>query len=398
MMLHSITLLFLAMDPAAGPPPSPPEHQAELAFPRSRAILLRAIEDRAFPGCAVAVGSTKRCLWQEALGFLDYSHQTPVQIDTWYDLASLTKVVGTTSVFMRLSAQGKVTVADPVGRTMPEFVEAASNEPEAGWRRGMTIKHLLTHTAGLAAWKPYFRRVRTYPTLIRAVLSTPLNAAPATRYCYSDLGFILLGELAGRLEGKPLTELERRYVFKPLGMNHTLRNPSPSRYSNIAPTEIPATQQRPWQGVVHDENARAGEGKTGHAGLFAPVGDLSRFASEILLGLEGLSRHFPQSVVIEFTRQHPILPSQHRGLGWAPAPNAIPRSLSPSAFGHTGFTGVSLWIDPERKLYLILLTNRIHPTRANQRISQVRQRFRAAVIEDWESLRQDRDKDMAKGP
>ena len=265
----------------------------------------------------------------------------------------------------------------------PEF--ATQNQPglNSEWRKRVTIEHLLTHTGGLTSWKPFYKQVQTHKQLVDAVCATPLEAEPGTRYCYSDLGFILLGELASRAGKKPLSELEQQHVFTPLAMNRTTRKLG-NQQSQAAPTEYSTATQSYWRGIVHDENARAGNGETGHAGLFSTIEDVSQFGAELLLALRGESRHFPKPIVLNFTRRRGVIPELNRGLGWGHATGKnVAIGLSESAFGHTGFTGTSFWVDPEKNLFFILLSNRVHPTRKNYKISQVRRDFTSAVIADW---------------
>ena len=347
-------------------------------FTEARGVLERAIRDRAFPGCTVEVGTEDRVLWSEALGRFDYTDGTRVTTSTIYDLASLTKVAGTTAVYMRLVALDKVRLNKPVSQFLPGFIEGAASDEEKSWRQKITIEHLLTHTAGLAAWKPLYKSVNSYAALLQAIYATPLESEPGRRFRYSDLGMILAGEIASRIGGKPLAELERELVFNPLGMSDTLRHPSTNLLARIPPTEkLPDTGEFV-HGVVHDENARAGEGITGHAGLFSTVGDLGKLVTEFLRALDGRSAWCPKEVVQDFFTERKLDDGSHRTLGWGLVRNGD-GSYGP-ALSHTGFTGTSIWIDPERKLYVVLLTNRVHPTRDNNKISSARGEFIGSVV------------------
>ena len=196
-------------------------------FAKAAAILKRGIADHAFPGCTVVVGTADKVLWSDAFGCLDYTHHEPVTKQTLYDLASVTKVTGTTSVFMQLVKQGKVRMSDPVSQYLPEFLELAPTAEDRAKRKQITVEHLLTHTAGLTAWKAYYRSQTNYAGMLQAVLKTPLESDPGAQFRYSDFGMMLAGEVASRAGKKPLAELEKELVFGPLGMTNTMRNPPP---------------------------------------------------------------------------------------------------------------------------------------------------------------------------
>ena len=336
-------------------------------------VLRESIQSRAFPGCTAVVGTEDKLLWSVALGHHDYSDSTPVTLDSIYDLASLTKVAGTTAVFMRLVALDKVRLDDPVVRFVPEFLSEVSEPEQRAQRERVTIEHLLTHSAGLGPWKPFYRSVNSYTDLLAEVFRTPLEAAPGERHRYSDISLILAGEVAARAGGQPLPRLERQLVFDPLGMANTWRCPPPELLSRIPPTEIDAATGQAVHGVVHDENARAGNGETGHAGLFATAEDLGKLAAELLRGAEGRSELFPRDVVDQFFRPRSV-GGTVRAVGWNVLSDGEGVILN-----HTGFTGTSLQLDLQRKRYVVLLTNRVHPSRDNQQIARVRKEFRAAV-------------------
>jgi CubicO group peptidase (beta-lactamase class C family) len=364
--LCSVGLLVCA---AAGWAASAPD------FSDAAAILRRGIEDHAFPGCTVVVGTADKVLWSEAFGCLDYTGHAPVTRETLYDLASVTKVTGTTSVFMQLVQQGKVRITDPVSKFIPEFVDLAPTAEEREKRKQITIEHLLTHTAGLTAWKPYYRTQTNYAGMLHAILTTPLESDPGARFRYSDFGMLLAGEVASRAGKKPLAVLEQELVFEPLGMTNTMRNPPARLRGRIAPTELVPGSTNFVHGVVHDENARAAEGITGHAGLFSTAEDLGKLAAELLRASEGKSKWLSHSVFEEFVRPHELAPDSVRGLGWG-----LERSEG-RAISHNGFTGTYIRIDLRRKMYLVLLTNAVHPTRNNNKLGRVRREAIAAILE-----------------
>lgn len=340
--------------------------------------MTNAVDDGAFPGCVVAVGTSQKILWLEGIGYFDYTRSRKAAPETVYDLASVTKVTGTTSVIMKLSAMGKIDVHEPVSHYLPEFPEAAAGETERAWRNSMTVEQLMRHTGGLVSWRPFFREVDSYDDLLRAVMATPLEREPGTDFRYSDPGFILLGEIAARAGNRTLPELERELVFSPLGMRHSTRNPPPAWRDRIPPTEKDPQSGEFIHGVVHDENARAAGGGTGHAGLFSTAGDLALLARDLLRSGEGSSEWMPRETLLQFTRRSG---ENHRGLGWALSSGSGPAGtlLSTNTFGHTGFTGTSIWIDPDRGIFIILLTNRVHPTRDNNKIGPVRSALADAV-------------------
>ena len=334
------------------------------------ALLRRGIEERAFPGCTVVVGTADKVLWSGVFGCLDYEPRVPVTKQTLYDLASVTKVSGTTAVFMQLVQQGQVQVSDPVSKYLPEFLELAPTAEDRTRRERVTIEHLLTHTAGLTAWKAYYRSQTNYASMLRAILSTPLERDPGTQTRYSDFGMFLAGEVAARAGKKPLAELERELVFAPLGMTNTLRNPPPQLHARIAPTERWPDSTNFVHGIVHDENSRAADGITGHAGLFSTAEDLAKLAAELLRAADGKSKWLSQSVFAEFARPHELAPNSSRGLGWGTEWGEN------QAISHNGFTGTYIRIELSRKVYVVLLTNAVHPTRDNNKLGSVR---RAAI-------------------
>ena len=347
-------------------------------FAEAAAILQRGIQDRAFPGCTVVVGTADRVLWSEAFGCLDYEHRVPASKQTLYDLASVTKVTGTTSVFMQLVKQGQVRMSDLVSKYLPEFLELAPTAEDRAKRQQITVEHLLTHTAGLTAWKAYYRSQTNYAGMLQAILKTPLESEPGAEFRYSDFGMILAGEVASRAGKKPLAELEKELVFGPLGMTNTMRNPPPQLWPRVAPTERLPDSTKFVHGVVHDENARAGEGITGHAGLFSTAEDLAKLAAELLCADEGKSAWLPKSVLGEFARPHELARGGNRGLGWG-----IERG-SKRAIGHNGFTGTYIRVELSRKMFIVLLTNAVHPTRDNNKLGSVRRAFLDSVVQTFD--------------
>jgi CubicO group peptidase (beta-lactamase class C family) len=343
-------------------------------FSEAAAILKRGIADHAFPGCTIVVGTADKVLWSAAFGCLDYTHHVRATKQTLYDLASVTKVTGTTAVFMQLVKQGKVRMSDPVSQYLPEFLELAPTDEDRAMRQRITVAHLLTHTAGLTAWKAFYRSQTNYAGMLHAIYLTPLESEPGAQFRYSDFGMMLAGEVASRVGKKPLAVLEQELVFRPLGMKSTLRNPPPRMLARVAPTERLPDSASFVHGVVHDENARAGEGITGHAGLFSTASDLGKLGAELLRADEGKSAWLSKPVFAEFVSPHELARNGNRGLGWG-----IERG-SDRAIGHNGFTGTYIRVELGRKLYIVLLTNAVHPTRDNTKLGAVRHKVIDEVL------------------
>ncbi|MBD3673422.1 MAG: beta-lactamase family protein [Planctomycetaceae bacterium] len=363
------------------------EKKPSSPFASVEQVLQHAVTEKAFPGCAAAVGTADRVLWSAGFGNLSLQKTSQVTTATLYDLASLTKVVGTTSVAVRLIAQSKLNLDDPLVEWIPEFVEQTPNET-AKSRGQITVRHLLTHTSGLPAWKPIYQTANSYRETIDLICKTELERTPGENYRYSDLGMMLMGEVLARAGDARLDVLEQRLIFEPLKMTATRRNPAADQRSSIAPTERIGESEEFYRGVVHDENARGGEGVTGHAGLFSNVTDLSNFCQAWLSAVRGSESIFSTKLAREFASRQKIPGDARRGLGWQmfSAGSSGGSRLSESAFGHTGFTGTSLWIDPEKNLFFILLGNRVHPTRKNSRHIAVRREFADAVVRAVDSL------------
>ncbi len=309
-------------------------------------VVHRGIQAGGFPGAAVIVARHGGIVWEHGYGTLDW--QSGVAVDperTMYDLASLTKVVATTAAAMVLVDQGKLRLDERVTHYLPAFTGGAKEQ--------VTIRDLLTHRSGLPAGVDV--STRAGPESARnAVLAASLVRTPGSEYEYSDVGLDVMGFVIERITHESLDQFVRRAVYAPLGMRSTTFRPDPSLQWLIAPTEKPVAR-----GEVHDPAARAMGGVAGHAGLFSTASDLAVFAQLMLDGgVAGKTRLFADSVARAFTKPGP----GWRGLGWqtCPGDGSCGQYLSSRAFGHTGFTGTSMWIDPERDLIVIVLTNWIH--------------------------------------
>ena len=340
----------------------------------TRAVLTRALADGAFPGAVAIIGNRAGILASYGVGRLDAADSTRPTPTTIYDLASLTKIVATTSLMLQLVDQGRVALDTPVVRYLPDWHGPGAAE--------ITLRQLLTHSSGLAAWRAFYKEATDKADARAQLMLVGPDAPPGTRYLYSDMNFMLLGMVAERLTGMSLDSAFTAMVARPLQLSDTRFLPDSLQRSRIAPTEYDPWRQRQLRGEVHDENASRFGGVSGHAGLFSTGEDLSRVARMWLNGgtLDG-ARLASAQTVAAFTRAQDTLISK-RALGWETptGTNSAGHRLSPRAFGHTGFTGTSMWIDPSRDLFVILLTNRVNPTRENKKIGAVRIALADAIV------------------
>lgn len=346
-------------------------------------IMQKAIDDSVFPGGVVGVMRNGAMVWNNGYGYFDYTKTRKVNHDDVYDLASLTKAMATTTSIMKLLDEEKIQLSDPVGKYIPEF--------NFGDRNKVTIEQLLLHTSGLPAFRVYVDKLKTRTEIIDAVRNEPLIATPGEEYVYSDLGFILLGEIVEEVSGVRLDQYIRSQFFYPMGMYST--HFIPRRIGNwvsrrIPPTEIDVTFNRGTvQGDVHDERAYFMNGVAGHAGLFAPARDIAAYAYMLLNGGTYAGRHYLSPEVIELFTGHRSTINQ-RGYGFDRKGEGFSTAgqlTSNQTFGHLGFTGTSMWIDKENDIAIILLTNRTYPSREYGReISQIRARIADAVLNSLE--------------
>jgi CubicO group peptidase (beta-lactamase class C family) len=362
-------------------------------------LLLAAVSDSAFPGAYVVVGDSRGILAEFGAGRLDWRPSPRPTRYTLWDLASLTKVVGTTTALAQLVERGKVVLDSPVQRYVPEWTGPS--------KEFVTVRHLLTHTSGLPSFREYDKQTHDRDSLGTLLFTTPLERSPGERMVYSDIGAFMMGRVVERVSGQRLDRYLVARVFKPLRMYETLFNPPRTLRPRIAPTEIDSLRGGLVRGAVHDERAYYLGGVAAHAGLFATAHDLSRFARMLLKGgaVAGGARILRRETLDMFTAYADSTFS-NRALGWqkperVEMPNRTPGSswagqhMSSRAFGHTGFTGTSIAIDPELDLYIILLSNRVNPTRNNPRIVEVRSRLADAVVT---VVRRHRDHTLNAGP
>ncbi len=343
---------------------------------RIDSLVLGAIADSVFPAAQVAVVKDGIVVLNKSFGNYTYDRAAK-EIDdaTLFDLASLTKVVATTSAIMKLYDQKKIRLNDSVGIFIPQF--------SVGRKAGVTIFHLLTHTSGLPAFRKLWETGKTPKEALDLAMETPLLADPGDTTIYSDLSMILLGNIVERVTGMSLDAYVRQEFLEPLKMVNTTFKPSKAVWEQVAPTEYDSLWRKALvQGSVHDENAAALGGVAGHSGLFSTASDLPIFMQMIMnKGTYGGLRFFSDSTVNRFVQRQSS--KSTRALGWdtkSATGSSAGTLFSSSSFGHTGFTGTSIWADPERKLFVVFLTNRVYPTRANNKISKVRPVLHDLVI------------------
>ncbi len=358
-----------------------PPADSDERFQPVETLLQQAVADGVFPGGVLAVGHQGRLVALRPFGRLSYDDDAPpVRPDTLYDLASLTKVVATTTAAMMLYERGLLPLDAPVTDYLPEFRAG----PDAALKDRILIRHLLTHSSGLPGYVRLFQEVKDRRQLLERIYTLPLDYPTGSRSVYSDLGIILLGEILERISGRPLDHFLQENLFTPLGLRNTLFKPPSSLRARVAPTEQDREfRHRLLRGEVHDENAWVMGGVAPHAGLFSTARDLAVFCQLLLNGGIYAHRRYLKRSTIELFTTRQRIPDSSRALGWdTPSdPSSGGHYLSTRAFGHTGFTGTSIWIDPEKELFIVLLTNRVHPTRTNEKIRDLRPRLHDAVIE-----------------
>jgi CubicO group peptidase (beta-lactamase class C family) len=358
------------------PFPAPAHEQQDAVFAPAFELIQQAIADRVFPAASVAITHQGNLVGLKAFGRFTYEPDSPAATTaTIFDLASVTKVVATTSMAMMLYERGLLDLDLPVVAVVAEF---AGEDPR---RDAVTLRMLLAHSSGLPAYEKLFMRVKTRDELLSAAFATPLTANPGAKTEYSDIGFIILGATLERIAEESLDRFCQHEVFGPLAMTHTAFNPPSAWQALIAPTANDQSfRHRIIQGEVQDENSSVMGGVASHAGVFASAEDLANFAHAMLSGGRPILR--PETLAV-FTRRESSPPGTSRALGWETpsSPSQSGKYFSSNSFGHLGYTGTSLWIDPDRQLSITLLTNRTWPDCSNQAIKQLRPKFHDAVIE-----------------
>jgi CubicO group peptidase (beta-lactamase class C family) len=352
-------------------------------------IVKTAIEEAVAPGVTIAVGRNGHIAYMKGYGYIDWNQPGSPKADTntLYDLASLTKVIATTTLAMILEENGQLDISRTVVSYLPEF-----NSPE---KAQITVKQILTHSGGLEAGANIYATARGRDQYLYQINARPLEYTPGSSMVYSDWDMIILQLVMERITGKTLDVLANEKIFKPLGMSDTQFQPSITLRSRIAPTQVDEARGGLLWGTVHDENAWAMGGVAGHAGLFSTAKDLALFSMMILNGGEGANgvRIVKPATIARWTARQGK--ESTRALGWdsPEGGSSAGQFFSPWSFGHTGFTGTSIWIDPEKDLFVVVLTNRVNPTRTNTRHVQLRRDVADAVqqsvlgarIVNWEA-------------
>lgn len=342
------------------------------------AVINQWVNQKAFPGASLAIGYHGRLVALRSFGKMDSSvSAAPMPVDAIFDLASLTKVIGTTTAAEILYDRKKLDLDVPVTKYIPEFAGTPGHDK-------ILVRNLLTHSSGLNSHEVLWKQAKDRQGIMNLIYKMPVDWEPGTRYEYRDYNMILMGEIIQRISGQPLDQFLEQNVFIPLGMKGTGYNPAPKLLNRIPPSEQDDVLRHTLvHGVVHDENAYLMGGVSGHAGLFSTASDLSRLAQMYLNGGTYNGRRVVSRETVRLFMTRQMLPlASSRALGWDTAVN---RSFagdlaSPRAIIHTGFTGTSIYIDPDRDAFVILLTNRVNPTRNNTLISQARPTIHTAIL------------------
>lgn len=347
-------------------------------------IVKESIADSSFPAAVVLVAKDGVIAYYKAFGSYDYSpYARQIDVGTMFDLASVTKVIGTTSAVMKLVEENKLSLDDPVVKYIPKFGQSGKGK--------ITIRNLLLHNSGLVGWRKFYETCTSAEQLLDSVYASPLIYSTGDSTIYSDLGLITLGKVIEQVTGTALDRYVDKEFFFPLHMANTMYNPPESRWNRIAPTEIDTLWRKtksPVRGRVHDENASVLGGVSGHAGLFSTASDLAVMMQMLMNGgTYAGKRYLNEATIGMFTIRQSDRST--RGLGWDTKSlqgySSAGSRFSSKSFGHTGFTGTSIWADPERNLFVILLTNRVYPTRENTKIFKVRPAVHDAVIDALKS-------------
>ena len=338
---------------------------------RVRQLLDAGVAEGAYPAAVLEVGREAGVSWRHATGRLTYEPDAAAASEeTVFDLASLTKVIVTTTLAMRLEERRAVRLSDPVSAWVPAW--------HGRDRAHVRVRDLLEHCSGLTAWMPFYREQRGRADMAEAICALPLEYRPWTQAIYSDLGFMLLGFI---LEAAGGARLDQQFASVSSGLALHFGSREEWR-ARTAPTEMDPWRGRMLRGEVHDENAWALGGVAGHAGLFGTAPAVGAFSRRVLATCRADTALARRETLARFTTRSTV-PRSSRAAGWD---TMLPTSscgtrLSTRAVGHTGFTGTSLWIDPDRDLYIVLLTNRVHPTRDNAQLAALRPRIHDAVAE-----------------
>lgn len=340
-----------------------------VAFAETKKLVCRGLEAGAYPAAALAVGVGERLYALETWGACGES--------TLFDLASVSKVVSTTMIALRFWEMGRLRLSDRVGTFFPQAPRD---------KRDITLLQLMTHTGGISPFFFLSQYAASADQTVDAIFSRPLVGSPGEEPRYSCMGYILLGKILEQIGAMPLDALAQRWVFDPLGMSHTTYHPR----GDIAPTEWDSASGGLLRGIVHDENARFLGGISGNAGVFSTIGDMARFARMLSLGGSLSGQPFLRAETLTAARENRTPQgTEYRGLGFhlAGTPgNFLGDRMGPGAFGHTGFTGTSFAVDPETGLWLVLLTNRVCPSRDNLALIPLRRQIHNAAARELEGM------------
>ncbi len=357
-----------------------PEQDSLYNFKNVDSLMFSAVSDSVFPGAQLVIGKNGLVIYDKTFGRFRYDiNSDTVSKTTLYDLASLTKVVATTSAVMLLYDKGEIHIDDRVVKYLPEF---GNNGKEK-----ITIENLLLHNSGLPAGKRFYKRSKTRSEVLKRIMKMKLLSRPGEKYRYSDIGMIVLQQVVERITKTSLDKFVRENLFDKIGMSRTMFAPPDSLKYDCAPTEVDTYwRMKTVQGEVHDETASLLNGVSGNAGLFSTAEDLAKFAQLLLDNGYCCGKHiFSAKTVKLFTTKHS---ESGRAYGWdTKSPigySSAGKFFSLKSFGHTGFTGTSIWIDPERELFVILLSNRVYPTRKNRKHIKFRPLLHNAVIKATE--------------
>lgn len=361
-------------------------------FSKIDEIVSNGINEHAFPGAQVLIGNNEDILYQKSYGNFTYEETSaPVTGDCIFDLASLTKVIATTPAIMQLYEAQKINLDDKVSKFIPEFGNNGKEE--------ITVLNLLVHNSGLKAFIPFYKTYNSKQDVLNAIYNIGLDYPTGTKSIYSDLNAVLLGIIVEKVSGIALDEYCKKYIFEPLGMNSTFFIPEEKYKNKILPTENDTYwRNRLLQGEVHDETTAILDGVSGNAGLFSNASDIYKYLQMLLnKGIyinpysRGLKKEkmFEEFTVNLFTRKYTDVTYENsRALGWDTKPlqtsskHRIPcgELISGNCFGHTGYTGTSVWCDKDRNLIIIFLTNRVYPSRDNWNIREIRPEIHNAAI------------------
>lgn len=351
--------------------------QSAYNFSEVEKVINDAISDQAFPGAVILVWKDGETILEKSFGQFTYEETSPaVELNTIYDLASLTKVIATTTAAMICVDKKLFGLNDAISKFIPTF---ASNGKEY-----VTIKNLLLHNSGLPAWKKYNKKNLSKEEILNDIYKSEPEFEPGTKTLYSDLGMIVLGKVIEKVSNRGFDEFCNEEIFNPLKMYNTFFNPPDSVKDRIPPTETDTFwRMKLIKGEVHDENSSLLGGIAGHAGLFSTAADIAKLLEMLMNngyvnGDQFIKKETTKQFISKYNSEN------QRLLGWdlkSEKGSSAGNKFSTDSFGHTGFTGTSIWIDPVRNLFVVFLTNRVYPSRENKKILKVRPKLHDAVID-----------------